>query len=227
LLTSNLNAIVVNYSVWTDQFKSCLQPRFFPQPDDLQITDRDSALKEFGARLGYLPSVIVRRDAFLGVGRDRFLSFAPFGQSFLYAVYAVVSKTGLAYVATPLVRYRGDVPEPNDDRIGWASRDWDRAFIIGVHRVLKELGMLGYSAAAIAVAREKAVSQYVPARLRRMRRAGAPMWPTVRVLIANLYDTGTLWTEALPMLFLPRFALAAAQATKSHWRRQNHRPTPE
>lgn len=207
-LRRGADAVVLNYSVWSSDLKTCVNPRFFFQPADRVFESADDVLERFSGALGFTAAVVVNRARIVHEGRERFLRRADVGLSFLDSAYRNMASARVAYLASPQIRARGDNSRDlSGEPVGWSPENWNRVFVSGFQLVLSGLAEYGYGGRSIRRARNLVIRQYVPARLRLLRRAGAPYGATVSCVLKCAYDRPAVWTRVMPMLLIPRFVL--------------------
>ena len=216
-LEEGAGAIVVNYSVWNSNFSECLKGRFLPLDRDQVLASSDDAMAAFGGGLSFTASVVLERAPLVARGRAQFLRHSACGLSFLDSAYCGVSGRRVVCLATPLVRNRGGNSRDLDGvGMAWSAESWNVVFIAGIQKVLLGLRAEGFRSRSVRRGRGGAVRQYVPERLRLLRRHRQPCGSTVRTLLQWAWDVPATWTHALPMLLVPRVILKYSPG----WRRR-------
>ncbi|MDD5367632.1 MAG: glycosyltransferase family 2 protein [Anaerolineaceae bacterium] len=195
--------IIVNFSVWVQDFTTIIRPRSIRIPQDQVINDRNQLLRMFGGQLGYLSCSVIEKAKFLNIPYQDFERFASVGASFLYATYWVAAKDcKVLYLSSPLVQNRGD--------LSMNSSTWNRYFIQGIGQTIEALEGQGYSRNAIRAAENLAVRDYVLPRLALLKARRED----VRGLIINLLQYNarawSFWVLALPLSILPGFGVEIA-----------------
>ena len=220
-LDEGADAVVLNYSVWSSDLRTCLKPVFFKVPDDRVFESADAVLETFGGGLGFTGAVVIDRARVVRHGHELFLRHAGVGLCFLDCVYRSLVGARAFYVAAPLTRNRGDNSRDLSGVVqGWSSEHWNRVFVAGFQLVLSGFAEYGYSRRAVRRARDLTVRLYVPERLRRLRRARQPYRETVMCLLHCAYDLPSVWTHALPMLLVPRSILRITPRLRRFFQRR-------
>ena len=198
-LKGNPDVVICNYSVNARDFSFAYKKAFFSPTLQESYTDRNAVLAGFGPGVGYISSVVFRRELYFTVSRERYNQYIPFGFSFLYAVYGgLPRKVRVEFIREPLVLYRGNNP---------GGLDWERCFIDGLVLVFDELGEMGYSSRSVRQAKDHAIHQFVRPYTVGKRIAGG-FTSTLFTRIFRAYrNCFRFWIEIVPVFLIPKNVL--------------------
>lgn len=192
------NLIICNHSVWSSDFGRKIRKRFLPFNVDTQLRDHNVLLSRLGPRLGFISSVIIRRDIFLSVPETEWEPLLEYGFAFLYSIYAATQGRCNAYViASPLVLNRGANSSADKEY-------WYKAFVTGTSRVFEELQSKGYSRRAIYCAKQIVLRDYVMHDISLRKRNGEDLQSLFNLMLPYYKKHCFFWFVIVPMLFLPR-----------------------
>lgn len=200
-IAQGASTVVCNYSVWDRQMRSIVAAHGLKGATDASFFNSDRVMSRFGLNLGYISSVVMRRDLFLLVTDAEYEQFTSYGFPFMYAAFVGLKKEcHLAFVQTPLVRNRAG---------NSGDYDWYRYFVTGSCLIFERLAVEhGYSRLAIAVAKNRSLLQYVLRQVlsARLKQGARPR--VGRLLWDNYRHLPMYWLGVLPALFVPRTLLS-------------------
>lgn len=188
--------IFCNYSAWTRDFDKVQIPQRFREPGDQVFDDPQRLMRRFGAHLGYVSNQCMKRSVFFTATYDEYVLFAPYGFSFMYALYrGLMPHARSRYVADPLVSCRLG----NSDYY-----DWYQYFVIGTSKVFDALRAHGYSARSVRVGRHQTIRAFALPQILVSKRDGRSL-KGVFGLMAPCYRSDWLfWAACVPGLLVPR-----------------------
>ena len=196
-LEQGYDFIISNFSVWDQNFATVKLKRMMPVQADTVFDDPDRLLASFGAQLGYISAVVLKRPLFLSTPRAAYDAFARYGLAFMYVVYSSVFPHCYGiYLSDPLLCNR-DNPRRLD------ANTWDRFFITGTQAVLERLLQLGYSAAAVHAARDRLLRDFVLRTILGRVRDGQSPWPLLRLMYPDFKQYSFFWTACIPAALAP------------------------
>lgn len=203
-LSEDVSVVICNFSMWSNDRAFLKQSHHYPFLEDMDIKHHDEVLQRFGVGLAYISSVVIKRSLYIAVDRSAYLSFAEYGFSFLYSVYAALLKEcHVVYLARPLVCNR---------MVHSVAYDWFRVFVTGTAMVLTRLVREGYSAEIAAQAKDKVLAQYIVGNIfyHGMRYQNS-IAGTIRLLWPHYNKNWRLWLICVPALLVPRSIVELAR----------------
>jgi glycosyltransferase involved in cell wall biosynthesis len=200
-LQSGCDMVVVNYSSWSKEMDRLLKPRGLQWVGDKVYTSRDAVLLALGPHIGYISSVIVRRDILLSAAAEECERYMRCCFPHMYSIYRGLPSTCRAiYLESPVFRRR----ECNND---WAAGDdaqsiWLKCFIEGTAVIFEALENCGYSRKVIQQAKDHTLKSFgignVLAGIHNVDRAALR-----RFMYTHYRHSEKFWKQWLPMLLLP------------------------
>jgi abequosyltransferase len=158
-LKSGADLLVLNYSVWSKDMGTLLKPRGLPWIAGETYRNADDVLARLGIHLGYISSLIVRKNILLTASPEDRAKYVPYGFPHMYSIYrGLPRECRVAYLPSPLFRRR----EYNCDVLmgEGARKRWTKYFIEGTALIFDELQSNGYSAAATSRAKLLTLTSY-------------------------------------------------------------------
>ena len=132
---------ILNCSIWSRDFSTLLKQYNISIYTNIEYNNHNEILQNFGVYLGYISSVVVKRDLFLQTSFQDHSKYIKFSLSFLYTTYAaIINITKAIYIATPLVYNRSE---------NSPVTDWHNKFIIGSTSIFRSLQDRGYDCKAV------------------------------------------------------------------------------
>lgn len=195
-ISSGYNLIISNYSRWSRDFSFMWKQSGLPFQQDAQFNDPNELMKHIGLHLGYISSIIVKRDVLLSTPYNEYQEYNVYYLSFLYLVYAGIAKDCHAtYVSTPLVHNRsGNSPIIN----------WFHTFIMGPLAIFKALLAKGFSPNAIYCASNRLLKEYaVPHLILRKSLADTDLKRLAGLLAPYYRNNWVFWIVCIPVLYIP------------------------
>ncbi len=196
-LENGYDLIAINHSIWDKSFTNQLNGNVFRMAKDRKVGSHNRMMRALGLRLGYISSIVIRRELFCREPEAEYGRFFDVGFAFLYSVYAgIIGSRRMLVMAAPLVQQRGD-NSPID------TEKWYRFFAAGSAQVFRELSMRGYSWMAAAAAKRKIVMEYLIHDISYRRRNGIALEGVKSGLWKNYWEQPFFWLFCLPLLYLP------------------------
>jgi abequosyltransferase len=197
--------IALNYSVWSRKMDVKMRPRGLARTKPAIYDDPNAVLASLGLHLGYISSVIVRRNILLSVPPEEYEPFVQYGFSHLYSVYCGIRNGCHAIcLPDPVFKNRADncavfVGEE-------AQSNWNKYFIEGTAIIFERLGRKGYSSQAVMRAKNQVLRDVVTGRiLTGMKGINRPA--LARLMYRHYRCNWRFWTICLPALLMPRGVL--------------------
>ena len=224
-------AVICNTRIFSRDFQTIIKHRFLETKKDIAFATADRIMCRLGIHPGYISCVILNRQNFLGVPLSDYMSFEKDGSCFLYAAYCVFRNCRrVEFLAQPIVLNRGDAPEADLVNAhsaatgGQASTEpadncWNRIFIEGFPRALKELGKKGYSRHAIRQAKTRIILDYILPRLMMVKNRGHGARALGLQALEHFKSSWALWLLLLPLAPLPVVVLRGIRMIKRGFNR--------
>ena len=192
------NLIVVNHSIWLNQFSQEFKKKVIPLAQDIVFINRNKLLSVLGPRLGFISSVVIKRDIFLKVASFEYESFYEYGYSFMTSVYLAVRQDCRAcFIAKPLVKQTGNLK-------GLALSVWYKVFAVGSSLAFEKLGRQGYSYQAVYSAKHLMLRDYIMHDVSYRKRKGESLQGIFRFILPYYKKHWLFWIVIVPALFLPK-----------------------
>jgi hypothetical protein len=199
-ISYNYNLIIANNSLWTNDFLSQVKQRIFTIEEDVTFYDHNTLLGRIGLRLGFISCVIIKKDAFLMVGKEEYESYVEYGFPFLLSVYAAVNKECRAHIiAKPIFAQRGASSDDYTDKARWY-----RCFVAGGSLIFQELQNKGYTKNAIQRAKHLILKDYVMHDISFRKRRGEKLNGVFSLMLPYYKRHWFFWIVCVPMLFFPK-----------------------
>jgi abequosyltransferase len=202
-LQSGVDLIILNYSIWSKEMDKLLRPGGFTQTSDRLYTNHDDVLQAFGVHLGYISSVVVRKEVMLAASPAEREKYVPYGFPHMYSIYCgLPDRCHAACISTAVFRNRSGNCE------GFIGEDaqprWIKYFIQGTALIFEELESRGYSRAAVLGAKSRLLSESgVGSVLTAIHSIGH--LELLRFMYQHYHRVRRFWTHWLPALLLPAF----------------------
>ena len=195
-IRAGYNLIVVNHSIWLNQFSQEFKKKAIPLAKDIVFINHNKLLSVLGPRLGFISSVVIKRDIFLKVPSFEYEPFLEFGFAFLLSVYMAVLKNCRAYfIAKPLVKQTGNLK-------GLALSVWYKVFAVGSSLAFEKLGRQGYSSRAVYSAKHLMLRDYIMHDVSYRKRKGESLKGIFRFILPYYKKHWFFWIVIVPGLFL-------------------------
>lgn len=153
-IRAGYNLTVCNYSLWDKQF--IVQHKMYGLSGNRNdsIEDSNELLARFGLHLGYISTVVIKRNLFLKLPIEEYEPFVEYGFPFLYSVYTGMSNGACKarFIVTPLVLNRSD---------NSGNFDWYKYFAKGSALIFDKLLTKGYSQNAITASKNKVLKEFI------------------------------------------------------------------
>jgi glycosyltransferase involved in cell wall biosynthesis len=209
------NLLLLNYSVYNDSFDKLRMARKFGYKRDLQFRSSDELLAQFGLHLGYISSVVIKRETFLRLPFAEYTELAQYGFPFAYAVYAGLKTDGCnaLFVNEALLLNMGD---------NSGDYDWYKYFVEGSHKIFGLLMQRGYSSSSAQKADTLVLRDYVIYRVVNERIAGLFSQEYASLLDKCYNNNMFFWFVVKPLIWCPSSVLAALKkiALAARWLRK-------
>jgi abequosyltransferase len=197
-ISCGYNLLILNYSIWDNEFSVKIRNKYYPVSADLLFTDHDEFLKYFSIKAQFISSVVVKKNVLFTLPEAAYKKMYEYGFSYLLAICAGVSgRLKALLVSETMVRYRGD----NSDLK--AMDRWYKCFATGSTMMLREVHQYGYSAWAIYCAKHQVLKSYIFRDISNRRRSGDSMAGIFRLILPYYAFQGYFWLIIVPMLFVP------------------------
>lgn len=204
-------AVVLNYSVWSSDFSRLVKRMKFSACLPKRCETSDDLMRQFGIEIGYCSALVFRKDHFSSVDRARYERFSPYGFAFLYAFYSGARfATDFQYIGIPIVRNRA---------ANSTGFDWYKYFVGGTTMVLDQLGVEGYSKAAITSAKESVVMRFVLHDILVRKRDGADTSKVFGITRKAYGSFAIFWLGIVPALAIPARLVRWAHHLLEVWRK--------
>jgi abequosyltransferase len=208
LLHQGHGLVLLNYSIWDEEWLQCIRPNGRRLNHDEIESDHQAFLARHGARAGYLSATVIRRQVAVDADPSVYRELAPYLSSFLYLAYAGLPSSRRSAAFTP------EVALHNHSAI---SFDWIRAFE-GWDRALIKLAETGYSHRAIRKARRRLLAEDLMGHIVGRATMGTLSRRAVAgVGVRRMWDLPLLWLLVLPTLLLPSPLLRRLSGARRRW----------
>ena len=197
-LLNNNNLLVLNYSIWNNDFTELILPLRYPFKKNEYFSAADTVLHKFGTGLQFISSVVMEKEYFFSERKYDYTRLHQYGNSFLYSVYAGISKDCRAYyLAEPQIKYRGFNSEIAGVEI------WYKYFIYGNNFLLSLLKELHYSRKSIRKTRFGIITQYLFRDIVSRKKAHFNTCKLLSKIPAVYYSHLSFLLIGLPMILIP------------------------
>jgi len=197
---------VCNYSIWDKQLSVLIKQSGLPAGQDQIFYDPNKLMEFFGLHLGYISSIVMKKDLFLKLSPEEYEAYVAYGFPFLFAVYNGLaneaSKSG--YIAEPLFR----------NRAGNSGRyDWYKFFVKGSSLIFDELQHKGYSKSAVRAAKHQVLRDFViPSSFGlRLKMKDQDKKQVLGLLFTHYKTYWQFWVFCLPRSLIPESLIIIAK----------------
>jgi abequosyltransferase len=195
----NYNLIIINYSIWTNDYLKVLKEKQFSFKGDMDFYDHNALLGSLGLRLGFICCVVIKKDIFFLLPEKDYKPFLEHGFPFVYSVYyAVVKKCRAHLIAKPSLAQRGSTASAYADKSLWY-----KCFVTGSSLIFQELGKKGYSKNAIRHAKYLVLKDDVLHDISFRKRRGENLEGIFQLLRTFYNRSLFFWMVIAPMLIAP------------------------
>lgn len=198
------DVIVCNYTVLDKDLQNTLREQYYNLGQEVDvISDRSEFLKLFGASVGFISSVVIRRKILLNVDVACAEQFMEYGFSHLYAIYSALNDNcNVFHIRRQIFINRAGVS---------GGYDWYKYFLDGLAMIFATLKREGYAGASVRAAKNSVIIDFIVIRIIYDRISGAlPSGILVRIL--RFYpDCWSAWFLCLPIFLIPRHLLRMAR----------------
>ena len=200
-IRAGYNLIVVNHSIWLNQFSQEFKKKAIPLAKDIVFINSNKLLSVLGPRLGFISSVVIKRDIFLKVPSFEYESFYEYGYSFMTSVYFAVRQDCRAcFIAKPLVKQTGNLK-------GLALSVWYKVFAVGSSLAFEKLGRQGYSSRAVYSAKRLVLRDYIMHDILFRKKKGEKVKIIFRLILPYYKRHLFYWIAIVFALFSPKFLI--------------------
>jgi abequosyltransferase len=190
--------ILCNYDAWSKDFSEVKKKSVLPFTKDAVIKQPDEVMKSFGLNLGFISSVILKKELFFKLSFDEYEKYAPYGFAFAYAAYfGLLEAKSFSYLAKPLVL--------NRTANSGSDYDWYKYFVTGSSLIFNALVRRGYSLAAAQRAKRGVISQYVIHDILVRKRDRKSVQGLFRLMWPHYRTLPLFWLGVVPALLVPGF----------------------
>jgi len=203
---------ICNYSSWDKQFSARIKKSGFPWEQDQEFNDPNELLKHFGLYLGYISSIVIKRNLFLRLPLDEYETFVEYGFPFLYVVYASVADGAckVEFIAEPLFLNRGG---------NSGNYDWYKYFAVGSSLVFDKLQSRGYAESAVISAKHQVLRDFVIPNLFYRKALDNDNKISIGLMSHHYNKNWLFWAACVPVFFVPRFLVRFAKNVLIFFRR--------
>lgn len=193
-IKKGVDLLVLNYSIWDKNFSHCIKSHAFSMRDKT-YHHKNLIMSDQGLNIGYISTVVVKKDLFFVLSAAEYEKYVPFGFPFAYAVYAGMKENCEAvYVSEPIVLNRAG---------NSGNYDWYKFFVTGSSLIFDSLLSIGYSKDAVDKAKKKVIKQYVILDLLVKKRDGKKMTGLLELMYPFYKSYVLYWLVIVPVCFLP------------------------
>jgi abequosyltransferase len=204
IISAGHNLIVLNHSIWLDRFSREFRRKALPFAEDMIFQNHNKVMSVLGPRLGFISSVVIKRDIFLNVPSSEYEAFYDKGFPFLTAVYLAIYGNCRAYfVAEPLIRQTGNMES-------MPVNTWYGMFAKGSSLAIEKLHQKGYSSKAAYSAKKLVLKDYILHDISRRKRMGEDRAGIISFTFPHYKNQFFYWLVIIPTLFMPRFLVSFA-----------------
>jgi hypothetical protein len=205
LIENDYDLILANYSIWLNNF-TVLKSRYgLPVRKKLKINDHNDVLRQFGINLGYISSVIMKKDLFLSVPEPELEPHFEYGFPHLFSAYSGIAKrNNFYYLSQPVFCNRFDNSMVIDDPIIEKSKNI-KVFFVAPAMIFDALKMKGYSSKAVAEAKRHILKKNIARYLFYRKRKGWSMKGLLPLLSGNYRENWLLLDICKLIIFMPDF----------------------
>jgi abequosyltransferase len=210
--------IVLNFSMWSLDMQTKVRDRGLAFRKRMEFPDADGVMGMLGSHLGYISSIIVRKEMYLSASESEWEPFVEYGFSHLFATYAGIRRGCRAiYLSDPAFRRREDnclifIGEA-------ALRSWVKYFVEGTALVFEALQARGYAPRSVIRAKDQVLRDFITKRTL-TGLEGVNRVELFRKMATHYKRNLRFWLVCVPALFVPRFVLKSSRATYLSLRRQ-------
>lgn len=193
-MNDNYDLYICNCEIWSsDFFRKISNYRY--RFESILIKDHNFLLEKFYKTIGFISSIVIKRDLFLSVPLQTYKRFSNYGLSFFIAVcYAAVYKCNALFIDNSLVIYRG-----NNSR----GPNWVNIFVLGFAYVFDELNIIGYSALSITKTKNNIIRSFILHQIIYERTNGGKIDYLFNILSKHYKDCWSYWLMCVPLIVMP------------------------
>lgn len=212
-ISNGYNLLILNHSVWNNDFSAGLKDKFICAQKDNVFTDHNKFLQYFSIKAQLISAVVIKKDVLLTLPEGKYGRFHEYGCSFLLAMYTGVAENiNALLISDALVRYRGDNSDLREVSI------WYKYFATGSTLFFREIRKYGYSAWSCYRAKYPVLKYYIVPNISHNRRSGKSMKGIFRLILPYYALHAYFWVIIVPLLFAPVSALHALYRLKCRFR---------
>lgn len=203
--------IVLNYSVWSREMDTKLRSHGIARTETATFDNANAVLASLALHLGYISSVIVRKDIFLSAPAEEYEQFVQYGFSHLYSTYrGLPAHCRAICLPDPVFKNRADNCQ---GFIGESAQtNWNKYFVEGSALVFETLGRKGYSPSAVTGAKGQVLRDFIQGRIL-TGMSGANRTALARLMYSHYRSNWRFWLICLPSLLAPRSLLRFTVST--------------
>ena len=201
--------IVLNFSIWSRKMDIEVCSSGLPRATFGTYGDPNAVLASLGSHLGYISSVILKREIFFSVPPEEHEPFAQNLFTNMYSIYrGIRSGTRVICLPDPVFMRRA---ENSDFFMGeTALYKWNKTFIEGTAQIFEALGHKGYSICAVVRAKNQVLRDFVIWQiLAGMKGVDRPR--LLRYMCRHYQWNWRFWVICFPALLMPRSFLSFAR----------------
>lgn len=199
-LKDDINLIICNFSCFSKDFKRITKKQYYKYGAIDCIYDHNLLLGTFGISLGFISSVIIKKDIFFVISKDEYEKYVKYSLIFLIPLYSgIINNCKAAYIGSPLVYNRINSPVAT----GVFDLTWCDVFVNGSAIILNDLERKGYSSRIIKRAKNKTIFDYIINYIVNAKADGRPFNDVYVSLSDNYRDCWMYWLVCLPLRFVP------------------------
>ncbi len=210
--------IALNFSIWSRKMDTRLRPRGLERTESTIYDDPNAVLASLGSHIGYISSVIVRKEMLLSVPPEEYEPYVQYCFPHLYSIYCGIRSGCRAIcLADPVFKNRSDnTPVFMGEA---AQSNWNKYFIEGTAVIFDALGRKGYSSLSVVRAKNQVLRDFLMGRIM-MGMHGINRLALARLMCKYYRWNWRFWAICLPGLLMPRRFLSFAREVYRATRQQ-------
>jgi abequosyltransferase len=200
-IEEGFDLLVVNYSTWSKDMDELFRDRGLPGTSDESYFGRNAVLETFGPHLGYVSSIIGKKEVMLAAPNVERDPYVAYGFSHMFSIYyGLPEDCRVRYLSAPVVRRR----ENNClSFIGeGAYARWIKVFVEGTAKIFEDMEQRGYSHKSVLRAKNRTLKDFGIGNI--IAGLDTVSLSSVRAILFKHYHGCRLyWTRWFPVLLLP------------------------
>ncbi|GEM_PF-716239 len=203
--------LISNYSMWSKDFSVLRKQRGLSGDRDEEVKDPNELMKRFSLHLGYISSIIIKKDLFFKLPYSEYEAYLEYGFPFAYAVYTgMMPKCHTVFISAPLFYNRAE---------NSGNFDWYKYFVTGTSLIFNALIKKGYTQSAVRHAKHIILKDFVIYDILRRKRDGDTTFGLFNLMLPYYKKNWFFWCGIVPLLAVPGFLVRAARTIVKSIRR--------